>query len=415
MKSQLRRFVCGVVAVAALVPGTLHSQRASGISVTPAAASGWVRVFGTVEIDAAHAVSATADGVFVAGDTRGVMPGQTHAGGIVDAFVRRYDVNGNVVWTRQFGTSSFDYAYGVSATADAVYVIGTTQGTLPGQIALGFEDGYLRKYDLAGHELWTRQFGTSTVDFARGVSAAADGIYVAGYTGSDAFPGENSDAFIRKYDPDGNELWIRQFGTPGDDRAWSVSATADGVYVAGGTSGTFPGQTNLGSADAYVRKYDVDGNEIWTRQFGTQGGDGANGVSVTADGVYLVGSFGLAFLIDVPFLRKYDLDGNALWTRAIPGASFPAVFGVSAAGNIVYVVGSTDGPLPGQTHIGFLDAYVVVYSSSGDVLGLRQFGTTDRDAAEGVSAFPGGVSIAGSLGLTEGPTKGNAFVTRSVF
>ena len=41
------------------------------------------------------------------------------------------------------------------------------------------------------------------------------------------------------------------------------------VYVAGVTYGTLPGQTNSGNYDAFVRKYDADGNELWTRQFGS--------------------------------------------------------------------------------------------------------------------------------------------------
>lgn len=415
MKSPLRRFVFGVVALGVLLPGTLYSQHgvAAG-AVMPAAASGWIRVFGSVEFDTASAVSAATHGVYVVGTTSGTLPGQTSAGGPNDAFVRAYDLNGNELWTRQFGTSSFTYGYGVSATADAVYVVGTVRGALPGQSGMGLDDAFVRKYDLNGNELWTRQFGTSTVDSAWGVSAMADAVYVVGYTGTDSNVGESADALVRKYDLNGNELWTRQFGTSRNDRAWSVSTTAEGVYIVGETFDALPGQTSMGCYDAYVRKYDFNGNELWTRQFGTTGCDFARGVSVTADGVYLVGSFGAAFLIDLAFVRKYDLNGNALWTRRV-GSISTRVSDVSANGDFVYVVGSTDGALPGQTSMGASDGYVVVYDSNGNPLALRQFGTADADSAEGVSAFPGGVSIAGSLGWMEGPTKGNAFVTRSVF
>ena len=48
------------------------------------------------------------------------------------------------------------------------------------------------------------------------------------------------------------------------------------VYVGGLTSGALPGQVNAGTipgsmpsgADAFVRKYDFNANELWTRQFG---------------------------------------------------------------------------------------------------------------------------------------------------
>jgi hypothetical protein len=59
---------------------------------------------------------------------------------------------------------------------------------------------------------------------------------------------------VRKYDAAGNELWTRQFGTADLDEALGVAAGAAGVYVAGYTFGTFPGQVNAGAADAFVAK-----------------------------------------------------------------------------------------------------------------------------------------------------------------
>jgi hypothetical protein len=59
---------------------------------------------------------------------------------------------------------------------------------------------------------------------------------------------------VRKYDADGNELWTRQFGTAGVDSASGVAADASGLYVAALTSGTFPDQTSAGGTDAFVAK-----------------------------------------------------------------------------------------------------------------------------------------------------------------
>ena len=88
----------------------------------------------------------------------------------------------------------------------------------------------------------------------------------------------------------GNIEWLSQFGSEGgaEERSQAVDG-AGNVYVAGSTSGTFPGQANAGFADAFVRKYDANGNELWTRQFGTSSYDIAFGISVDASGVYVVG------------------------------------------------------------------------------------------------------------------------------
>jgi len=147
----------------------------------------------------------------------------------------------------QFGTPDSDFASGVAIDGTGnVYVVGDIQaGALPGQTSLGDADAYLRKYDGHGNEIWTRQFGTQSEDHATGVRVdGAGNVYVVGLTRG-AFPGHTGlvgidyDAYIRKYDGDGNELWTRQFGTPrqsaaqGEDHASDV-AVDGGQRVRGG-------------------------------------------------------------------------------------------------------------------------------------------------------------------------------------
>ena len=68
--------------------------------------------------------------------------------------------------------------------------------------------------------------------------------------------------------------WTRQFGTKVNDDAYAVTVDGSGnVYVAGYTSGALEGQTSAGSGDAFVRKYDGGGTELWTRQFGSADND----------------------------------------------------------------------------------------------------------------------------------------------
>ncbi|MCH8282423.1 MAG: SBBP repeat-containing protein, partial [Chloroflexi bacterium] len=90
----------------------------------------------------------------------------------------------------------------------------------------------------------------------------------------------DADAYLRKYDGHGKEIWTQQFGTESEDHATGVTADGAGnLYVVGLTRGVFPGYTGLVGIDydAYLRKYDGDGNELWTRQFGTPHRPGAQG------------------------------------------------------------------------------------------------------------------------------------------
>src|SRR5207245_9673810 len=92
-----------------------------------------------------------------------MTPGQTSLGS-VDAFVRRYNVDGNVSnvsWTQQFGTSGYDYASGVAVDATGVYVAGTTSGSFPGETLQAGTDPFALKYDARAEVAWTGLFGRS--------------------------------------------------------------------------------------------------------------------------------------------------------------------------------------------------------------------------------------------------------------
>jgi hypothetical protein len=100
-------------------------------------------------------------------------------------------------------------AYGVAVTQGAVYVAGeSANGSFSGQTSAGSTDAFVSKFDLEGNIVWSRQFGTSAADYALGVAADTSGVYVVGYT-SGGLQGANAggeDAFVRKYDPNGNAL-----------------------------------------------------------------------------------------------------------------------------------------------------------------------------------------------------------------
>jgi hypothetical protein len=80
-------------------------------------------------------------------------------------------------------------------------------------------------------------------------------VYVTGQTGG-IFPGETGsggvDAFLQKYDAAGNDLGTRQFGTSAFVRANGIAVDVSGLFVAGETNGAFQGETNAGGVDAFL-------------------------------------------------------------------------------------------------------------------------------------------------------------------
>ena len=172
--------------------------------------------------------------------------------------MRKYGTGGGLIWTSQFGTDSVDAATGITAANGDVYVSGSTEGALAGQTSGGDNDAFLRRIDSDnGSEMWTRQFGTRGADAAHGVDSGPTGIYVAGLVAgalTDETSAGGQDAFVRKYDYTGTLIWTSQFGTEAPDSAAAVSVGQSGLFVAGTTNGTFPGQMSAGLNDAFVAR-----------------------------------------------------------------------------------------------------------------------------------------------------------------
>ncbi len=374
----------------------------------------WTRQFGTPGFDVARAIAVSDTAVYVFGFTEGALPGQTYAGGPDDVFLRKYDLAGNEVWTRQFGTSGDDISGGGRIGLDdtGVYVVGDTDGAFPGQTNAGSSDLFVRKYDFDGNEIWTRQFGTPGFDFADGIVAGRGGIYVAGSVDG-ALPGQTHagsfDAFVRKYDPDGNEVWTHQFGSSGSEDLHSVAVdpSSGSIYAAGSVT-TLP--DFAGDSDALVVKYDLAGNQIWSRQFGTIGFfDHGSGIAVSPGrqgGVYVTG-YTLGTLPgqtsaggrDV-FVRKYDAGGDKIWTRQFgtPKSDGGESMGAAADGTGVYVASNVGGALPGQTSAGSADAFVRQYDRDGNELLTIQFGSAGPDRAQGIAVDDASIYVSGRVG-----------------
>jgi hypothetical protein len=379
----------------------------------------WARAIGagTSVGDQVSGIDIDPSGIYAVGTVTGVLPGQVGAGGS-DAFVRKYDADGAVIWTRQFGTASADQALGVAVDATGLNVVGFVLGALPTQSASGNTDAFVRRFDANGNELWTRQFGTPGADRAAAVATDATGIYVAGVM----VGASDLDAFVRKYDLSGDELWTRQFGSVsfGTDQALAIAADTTGVYVAGTVAFSLPGQTSADSANAFVRKYDPDGVEIWTRQFTSGGQDQALGIAVNAAGVFVVGAVGGALPGQTSagdsdaFVRRYDFNGLALGTHQFGSPGADRALAVASGPSAVHVAGVVTGTLPGQQAEGLPDAFLrTLDPATNTELWTRQFGTVSpqRDIARGV-AVHGDVYVAGSYGLVWPPhaTASGAFL-----
>ena len=162
---------------------------------------------------------------------------------------------------------------------------------------------------------WSVQFGSSSFEGGHSVTVGPSGnAYVTGTT-SGSLSGTNvgsDDAFVVKYDPDGNEVWAKQFGNNSLEEHSGIAVNSSGnVYITGVINGNLSG-TNIGSDDVFITKYAKNGIEKWTKQFGSSSFEGGNGVAIDSSGnVYITGIttgdlFGTNEGENDVFVVKYD-------------------------------------------------------------------------------------------------------------
>ena len=113
-------------------------------------------------------------------------------------------------------------------------------------------------------KLWTKLLGTSSDEDGNGVTVDSSGnIYVTGRTGGalDSIANSgSSDIFLVKYDSTGEKLWTKLLGTSSDDYGFGVTVdSSDNIYVTGYTAGGLDNNSNSGSLDIFLVKFNSDG------------------------------------------------------------------------------------------------------------------------------------------------------------
>jgi hypothetical protein len=363
----------------------------------------WTRQFGTRRYDLAWATATHADGAYVAGFTNFALEGQRYRHRY-DAFVRKYGAGGKELWTRQFGSSGVDQVLAISADEGGVTVVGSTDGRLPKQEAVGGLDLFAARFGPRGRQLWVRQLGTKGDDRATAVVTVPGGAYVAGST-TGRLGGDRrgvTDAFLLHLDADGDVVWVRQFGTDRAEEVTGLAARAGRLYAVGWTAGTLRGRFVGGATDGFVAVYGVGGDARWRRQVGTTGADRLSAVVARADGLFLSGSTDGAFEDQAnaggldAFVGKLAPLGRPLWFRQFGSPSDDDAVALGADGKGVYVAGSTSGALPDGEHLGEWDGFVRKYLPNGTQIWTRQLGTDDFDQVYGLSVEPTGLYVTGT-------------------
>lgn len=164
-----------------------------------------------------------------------------------NAFIMKYNSLGNLEWTRSLGGHSSDLFRNVISTNDGnIMAIGYTQS-----FGIGLQDGLMVKLDLQGNLLWSKTFGTTTGEHFYNVIQDVNNNYiVSGYKG--IFTGSNLYPVIYKTDSLGNLLSSYRLNKKGI--IYESKVTLDGNLISAGLM-----LLSITQSNAFVRKSNSDG------------------------------------------------------------------------------------------------------------------------------------------------------------
>ena len=123
--------------------------------------------FGGSAIDEARAIAATNDGNFiVVGDTRSSDVDVSLNNGAADIWILKISAEGDLLWEKTIGGSSFDVARAIYKTQDNGFLIaGSSRSLDNGFENKGQNDALILKIDENGNLLWLKTAGGSEIDF----------------------------------------------------------------------------------------------------------------------------------------------------------------------------------------------------------------------------------------------------------
>jgi len=391
----------------------------------------WVRTGGGNLGDYSETMACDgANYVYVAGEIEGygnviTFPGSTASLTCVgdnDIFIVKYDLDGNLIWAKSDGWYKSEKALGITYdNSGNIFICGyfsdTTKINGTQIIGAGGRDIYVAKYDANGVFQWIKTAGSSGRDEAKSVKCdAAGNVYIAGMMSNGVNFGAQTltcspnyyDAFVAKYSPTGNLLWVKKGGGDYDDVAWSlVLDSQEKIYVTGefnayalfGTNAL----TTTGNANVFVVSYDASGNELWAKGAGGSLNDRARGIGTDGTNLFITGQFGSTAYFDSHSITAVDSSdvfivalnnsGSFKWATSVGGPAdiyeplgYESGIAVCAqpSGNVYVTGGLLDGGTFGSMALPAFsrtDIFVTMLNS-------EPVGITERNGVLSIGIYP---------------------------
>ncbi|GAB3168286.1 SBBP repeat-containing protein [Telluribacter humicola] len=390
-------------------------SNSSKAQTTPFTVKAWKA--GGADADAGHTIAVDGQGnIFVAGHQFKATFSANYSFDESAGFLAKYSSDGVVQWVQLIDGQISSIAVGKQG---AIYMIGTRQGQLPKRPTTLYDyynfQIFLAKYNSDGVKQWEQQFGGPGLHEGADLAVdESDNLYVTGLFSGKVSLGSKTlqsaggtDTFIAKYNKGGLIQWATSAG--GSERDAGISIGLDNknrIYIGGSFEGTITiGATTLtsrGDVDLFVTRYTANGEAEWVQQIGGVMNDYIYDLALDKKGnVFVTGAYNetatfgqTAMTAKAPlgdaFVVKYSTSGQMQWVRS----SYCTDSGIGRGLTVdekgaVYITGYFKGESTfGATTLiprGQNDIFLTKYSQNGKLHWVQHIGGAGYDSGTGIT------------------------------
>ncbi len=268
----------------------------------------WDKNFGFSGSDQASKAFQTSDGGYFitgyfdvsasGGAGNDMQKGVLH--GVGEYWGIKLDANGNTLWRRYFGGTNNDRSYDALETDDGGFLMtGTSESDDFDKIdPKGSYDYWAVRLTANGDLLWTKAFGGEEIDNSYASIKTNDGNYIMigdsrSIDQDITNPKGIADAWVVKFDDNGNKIWQKSFGGTQFDTSRSIVQRTNGDFILSGHSRSNDGDLtkNNGVNDVWVFIIDENGSLKLQQSIGGSSLDyGADAIETTDNKILVVGN-----------------------------------------------------------------------------------------------------------------------------
>lgn len=333
-----------------------------------------------------------------------------------DLLIIKSNKYGKLLWVKQIGNSLIDDPKNVYIDKyNNIFITGSFEGTLnfgsSSITSIDGKDAFLAKYDKDGNEVWAKNIGGgSGIQKGRAIISDGNNLFVTGFfkdeniIESDTLSGNGvKNYFLLKLDNLGNLLSVSKIEhRTNDDYILlnNLKYLNGNLYLSGYFTDTLSCQgttvVNKGNRDIVLLKFNPNGDLIWIKNYGGNSIAECWGMDVDDNYIYLSGHYIDSLKIDDIdlstidgtdiFVTKIDENGIAQWARTAGSSENNSSLGLCVSNNKIYITGKFSGNFNWGTNTvsipsGNYDPYVgVINSQDGTMENIYDITTSNNSA-----------------------------------